>query len=121
MVAITGVLKGSSAERQGIKVGDLLISVNGHTITDILDYRFYLCEKKLSVLLCREGKEYTVNIKKDEYKKNFGAELFDIIDDPIDISSTELRLMLEKNLDVSKYIPQKVIKYISDNNLYKGK
>ena len=67
MVAITGVLKGSSAERQGIKVGDLLISVNGHTITDILDYRFYLCEKKLSVLLCREGKEYTVNIKKDEY------------------------------------------------------
>ena len=67
MVAITGVLKGSSAERQGIQVGDLLISVNGHTITDILDYRFYLCEKKLSVLLCREGKEYTVNIKKDEY------------------------------------------------------
>ena len=67
MVAITGVLKGSSAERQGIQVGDLLISVNGHTITDILDYRFYLCEKKLSVLLCRDGKEYTVNIKKDEY------------------------------------------------------
>ena len=67
MVAITGVLKGSSAERQGIKVGDLLISVNGHTITDILDYRFYLCEKKLSVLLCRDGEEYTVNIKKDEY------------------------------------------------------
>ncbi len=67
MVEITGVLKGSSADRQGIRKGDLLVSVNGHTITDILDYRFYLCEKKLAVLLCRDGKEYTVNIKKDEY------------------------------------------------------
>ena len=67
MVAITGVLKGSSADRQGVRKGDLLISVNGHPITDILDYRFYLCEKRLSVLLCRDGEEYTVHIKKDEY------------------------------------------------------
>jgi putative radical SAM enzyme (TIGR03279 family) len=67
MVAITGVLKGSSADRHGIRKGDLLISVNGHTIADILDYRFYLCEKRLTVLLCRDGEEYTVNIKKDEY------------------------------------------------------
>ena len=67
MVAITGVLKGSSADRQGIRTGDLLISVNGHPITDILDYRYYLCEKRLSVLLCRDGEEYTVHIKKDEY------------------------------------------------------
>ena len=67
MVAITGVLKGSSADRQGIQKGDLLISVNGHPIADILDYRYYLCEKRLSVLLCRNGEEYTVHIKKDEY------------------------------------------------------
>lgn len=67
MVAITGVLKGSSADRKGIQKGDILISVNGNAIADILDYRFYLCEKKLSVVLCRDGKEYTVNIKKDEY------------------------------------------------------
>ena len=67
MVEITDVLKGSPAERQGIRKGDFLISVNGNNITDILDYRFYLCEKKLSVLLCREGKEFTVKIKKAEY------------------------------------------------------
>ena len=67
MVAITGVLKGSSADRQGIRAGDLLISVNGHPIADILDYRYYLCEKRISVLLCRDGEEYTVHIKKDEY------------------------------------------------------
>ncbi|MBQ2989357.1 MAG: DUF512 domain-containing protein [Clostridia bacterium] len=67
MVAITGVLKGSSADRKGIRPGDLLISVNGHPIADILDYRFYLCEKLLSVSLSRGGEEYTVRIKKDEY------------------------------------------------------
>ena len=67
MVEITGVLKGSSADRHGIQKGDFLISVNGNAIADILDYRFYLCEKRIAVLLCREGKEYTVNIKKDEY------------------------------------------------------
>ena len=67
MVEITDVLKGSPADRQGIRKGDFLISVNGNAITDILDYRFYLCEKKLSVLLCRDGKEFTVKIKKAEY------------------------------------------------------
>ena len=67
MVAITGVLKGSSADRKGIRPGDLLISVNGHPIADILDYRFYLCEKLLSVSLSRGGEEYIVRIKKDEY------------------------------------------------------
>lgn len=67
MVEITGVLKSSAAEKQGIRVGDHLIAINGNPITDILDYRFYLCEKKLSVLLCRDGAEYTVQIKKGEY------------------------------------------------------
>ena len=66
MVEITDVLKGSPADRKGIRKGDFLISVNGNKITDILDYRFYLCEKNLSVLLCREGKEFTVKIKKAE-------------------------------------------------------
>lgn len=67
MVEITGVQKGSSADRHGIRKGDFLISVNGHPIADILDYRFYLCEKRISVLLCRDGKEFAVSIKKAEY------------------------------------------------------
>ncbi len=68
MVTITGVLKGSPAQRQDIRVGDALVAINGNAITDILDYRFYLCEKKLALTICRDGEELTVNIrKKDEY------------------------------------------------------
>ena len=67
MVEITGVLKGTAAERHGIRAGDFLVSINGKTITDVLDYRFYLCEKKLTVVVLRDGKELSVTIKKGEY------------------------------------------------------
>lgn len=67
MVEITGVMRGSAAEKNGIRAGDHLIAIDGHEIKDILDYRFYLCEKKLSLLICREGKEIPVKLKKGEY------------------------------------------------------
>ena len=37
----------------------------------------------------------------------------------MEISSTEIRNLLKNNLDVSKYLDEKIIKYIKDNNLYK--
>ncbi|MDR1754941.1 MAG: DUF512 domain-containing protein [Eubacterium sp.] len=40
-IKITRVASGSPAGRAGIKPGDALISINGHTIRDVLDYRFY--------------------------------------------------------------------------------
>jgi putative radical SAM enzyme (TIGR03279 family) len=67
MVEITGVLKGTPAARHGIRVGDKLIAINGNLIVDVLDYRYYLCEKKLVLSLCRDGEEFSVNIKKGEY------------------------------------------------------
>ena len=47
MVEITDVLKKSRAAKAGVKVGDILISVNGKEINDVLDYRFYLAEKEM--------------------------------------------------------------------------
>lgn len=67
MVRITGVEGGSLAAKAGIFAGDVLLSVNGKAIEDVLDYRFYLCEKRLSLALCRDGQDYTVKIEKDEY------------------------------------------------------
>ena len=67
MVKITDVERGSYAEKCGIRTGDALISINGEEIRDVLDYRFYMCEKKLSVMLCRDGETLTYNIKKGEY------------------------------------------------------
>ena len=67
MVLITDVVKGSPAERHGIRPGDYLVSVNGNGIADVLDYRFYLCEKKLHIITTRDGTERPVDIKKGEY------------------------------------------------------
>ena len=67
MVKITEVVRRSRADRQGILPGDVLYSINGNEINDVLDYRFYLTEKDVELLLYRNGKEYTVRIIKGEY------------------------------------------------------
>ena len=67
MVTITQVLSRSRAKRAGIREGDILVSINGNEIRDVLDYRFYLTEKNIELLLIRGESEYTVAIKKGEY------------------------------------------------------
>ncbi len=67
MVRIFSVNKNSHAEKKGILPSDMLISINGNEINDVLDYRFYLTDKKLLLSLSRNGKEYSVSINKKEY------------------------------------------------------
>lgn len=67
MVEITEVIAGSRAAKKGVLEGDILVSINGHPINDVLDYRFYLAEKETQILLKRNGEELEVNIKKGEY------------------------------------------------------
>ncbi len=67
MVRISKVLNGSLAHKAGISADDLLISINRNDINDVLDYRFYLTDKKINLLLKHGDKEYSVKIKKDEY------------------------------------------------------
>lgn len=80
MVAITEVRKGSVADKAGIAAGDVLLSVNSKDIGDVLDYRFYLCERRLTLRLLRGGKAYSVTAEKDEYDDiglEFGTYLMD--------------------------------------------
>lgn len=67
VVEITGVERKSYAEKAGIMPDDKLISINGNEITDVLDYRFYMTEKKLDITLCRNGEKINVCIKKPQY------------------------------------------------------
>ncbi|HBL40287.1 MAG TPA: radical SAM protein, partial [Ruminococcaceae bacterium] len=67
-VRISKVEHKSKCDRK-IHGGDTLISVNGHEIRDVLDYRFYTSEEKLKLLVKTEkGKKRTVKIKKGEYE-----------------------------------------------------
>ncbi len=66
-VKIASVEKGSACDKHGIKAGDLLVSINGNDIMDVLDYRFYLLEKKLKIAIERDGKQKCVRINKKQY------------------------------------------------------
>ncbi len=67
MVRVTDVTVHSRAEKAGIQAGDVLVSINGNEISDVLDYRFYLAERSVTLVLRREGAEYEVTIRKGEY------------------------------------------------------
>ena len=63
-VIIKDVVAGSLAQKAGIKPLDMLISINGNDIEDILDYQFYLTEKKLILVIThQDGKPTRVKIK----------------------------------------------------------
>ena len=67
MVTITDVLPKSRAEKVGIKKNDILISINGREICDVLDYRFYLAEENIDISIKRDNETLKFNIKKQEY------------------------------------------------------
>jgi len=66
-VQITNTEPDSIASRHGIKPGHILHKINGHDITDVLDYRFYMTDKTLCLLLSDGDSMYEITINKDEY------------------------------------------------------
>ncbi|MBR6514608.1 MAG: DUF512 domain-containing protein [Clostridia bacterium] len=68
MVKITGVEKGSIADKAGILGGDYLIKINGCDINDVLDYRFYITENKITLTLHREAELFDITVKKEQYE-----------------------------------------------------
>ncbi len=67
MIEIKSVEKGSIAERHGIKAGDILISVNGNDVNDVLDYRFYLTDRSVVLKIHRGAELFDICIRKGEY------------------------------------------------------
>ena len=67
MVTVTEVVRRSRAARRGVRVGDILVSINGHAIRDVLDYRFYLAEERLTLVLRRGDKTIEKKIRKEVY------------------------------------------------------
>ncbi len=61
---ITGVEKGSPAQRAGVRAGDALIAINGEVVHDFIDYQS-LCAHTELTLRTRRG---TYRVKKGEYR-----------------------------------------------------
>ena len=68
MVRITGIEESSPLLSLGVRAGDTLVAVNKNEIRDVLDYRFYITDRNITLSLVREdGEEYEVFLRKREY------------------------------------------------------
>ena len=68
-VVIKGIEPDSPAQRAGIQAGEILVSLNGHDIIDILDYRFYETNAHLEIKLSDvTGQTRIVSMKKGQYQ-----------------------------------------------------
>ena len=73
-MTIQGVKRRSYAQKAGVLAGDELLAVNGHSLTDVFDYRFYTAELDVSLSLCRDGKPFEVFIRKKREEDELGLE-----------------------------------------------
>ncbi len=73
-VKVSSVVNDSYGEKAGIVKDDVLLSINGHDIFDVLDYRFYIQSRKLSLILSRNGVEFSANIRKSDEFADIGLE-----------------------------------------------
>ena len=78
---ITSIDRRSPADRAGVRVGEKLISIGGHEVEDVLDYRFFGYDRDPELVLeSPEGSRRTVRVKKPEAAElglNFETYLMD--------------------------------------------
>ena len=65
---IISVDSASPAKKAGILAGDELLSIGGEPVIDFLDYQALTAEKKLKIVLKRNGEKISVSVKKGEYE-----------------------------------------------------
>lgn len=71
---IKEVYPGSIAEEMEIEAGDRLLAINGKEIRDVFDYRYYIKDEYIEVLIQKaDGEEWLLEIEKD-YDDDLGIE-----------------------------------------------
>lgn len=68
-ILVSSVIPNSPAQKSGIMPGDILLSINGQEIGDVLDYQFYATYPKLTIKLERGGKRFSVRVEKSRIRR----------------------------------------------------
>ncbi len=66
-VEIKSIIKNSPVSKFDIKSGDILVSVNGNEIADVLDYMYYSAEIHTDLAIERNGVKNVFSVTKSEY------------------------------------------------------
>lgn len=64
---VTNVIPNSPSACCGVKSGDILVSINGKKITDVLDYMYFSAEREVKLVLKRDKKFLVLKLIKNEY------------------------------------------------------
>jgi len=70
---IAEVRSGSIAAELGLRPGDVLLSIDGHVLRDVIDYRFYGAEEELELAVERGGERIVYQVERD-YDQGLGIE-----------------------------------------------
>lgn len=63
---VDSIIEGSIAQELGITKGDEVISVDGHSMTDMIDYNFYMKSELVTIVIKHiSGEEEEIEIEKD--------------------------------------------------------
>jgi putative radical SAM enzyme (TIGR03279 family) len=79
---IQTVEPGTPAHALGIRPGDRLVTIDGHPLRDVIDYRFYSSGERIALTLERGGRQWQEVVEKDPDEPlglDFGVALFDDI------------------------------------------
>ncbi len=102
---------------------DKLCFIMGSDMLLIFD-KWYRYEEILSMatLVCISREDEDTTKKLREYAQKLtekGGEVIVLDTPPMELSSSEIREKLRNSEDCSCYLPQKIVQYICENNLYK--
>lgn len=76
-IIVKDVARKSIGDKIGIKKGDIILSINGNEIGDIIEYKFLICDERINIEFKKEtGEVVAKNIKKDFYD-DMGIEIYD--------------------------------------------
>jgi putative radical SAM enzyme (TIGR03279 family) len=66
------VVPESPADRAGLQPGDLIRTINGKMLRDLIDYRFYAADEELTIGFERQLNQHEVHVSKD-FDENLGV------------------------------------------------
>lgn len=72
---ISHITEGSPAEQAGLHKGDVLLSINGHPVRDVIDYMYHCRESALILKVQRGSRSHTLKIDNKDENASPGFEL----------------------------------------------